>query len=147
MKIILLENIKGLGQIGDIKEAKNGYAKNFLIPRKLAKLATKGALKEIGQLKMKLERLKTETAKKAQEIEKKLKDFVLEIKSKTTKTNTLYAAISKQKINNELKKQGIKIEEENILLDEPIKKVGEYEIKIRLEPDIEAVLKLNVVGK
>lgn len=145
MKVIILENIKGLGQIGDVKEVKSGYARNFLIPRKLVKLATKGSLKEVEQLKVKLEKIEVKTEKNAEETIKILKDFVLEIKAKGNKSGVLYAAISKKEIVKELKKKGIKTEEENIVLNEPIKKTGEYETKIRLMPEKESTLKIKIV--
>ena len=146
MKILLLENIKGLGQIGDIHDVRDGYARNFLLPKRLAKLATQGTEKEREMLKAKLERRRTEAARTTQEVVKKLEGFVLEIPVKTNETGSLYATLPKSEILSALKKHGVQLEEKNIILAEPIKKIGESEIKIRLEPDTELLLKLNLVS-
>jgi len=131
MKLILLQDIPKLGKKYDVKNVKDGFGRNFLLPNKLAELATAGNLKNL------------ETRKKAEEIKKQkfeqmlsqtlenLKDKEIIITAKANEKGELYGSVSAAGIAEELKKQGFDIAEENILLAENIKKIGEYEIELR----------------
>ncbi len=149
MRVIILQNIKSIGQIGDIKNVADGYARNFLFPKKMAKLATDAALKEVDSLKNKLkaeQKLETENAAKLAE---RLKDVVLEFARRAAKTGKLYSAVTKEDIAETLTKQsGFKIEPDLVNLDEHegghIKQLGEHLIKIELEPDVTAEVKVRI---
>ncbi|MEK7076454.1 MAG: 50S ribosomal protein L9, partial [Patescibacteria group bacterium] len=91
MKVILLENIKGFGQIGDVKNVSDGYGKNFLLPRKIAKAANKNSMKEVELLKAKRVIIIESEKKNALEAVEKLKDVVIEFTKKATKTGKLFA--------------------------------------------------------
>jgi large subunit ribosomal protein L9 len=145
MKIILLQDIKSLGKKGDIKNVSDGYARNFLFPKKLAQLATDLSIKNIITQK---EKEKTEEAKNANKMRQlagalKEKEIVLKSKEKNGK---LFGSISARDIAKNLKKEGFNVAEEKIILPDPVKKTGEYEIEIKLTADISSRIKLKVRG-
>ena len=145
MKVILLQNIKGLGQIGDVKNVSDGYAKNFLLPRKMIKLATNESLKEVGSLKKKLASMQEIEKKSAQEAVEKLKDLVIELPKKATKTGKLFAGIDSEDLVKAVKKtSGVDLKEEMIGYEGPIKHIGEHLIDINILPDVKTQVKVVV---
>lgn len=148
MKIIVLQNITGLGQIGDVKSVTDGYARNFLFPRKMAKLATDGALKEVDSLKRKLEASQKFELENSVKLAEQLKDAVLEFTRKATKTGKLFSSITKEDIAETLsKKTGFKVAPDSVNLDEHkghIKQIGEHLIKVQLAPDVVTEVKIKV---
>ena len=159
MRVILLENIKNFGQIGDIKNVSDGYARNLLLPRKMAKLATDAAMKEVGLLKKKLEALQKLERENVVKFAEQLKDVVLEFTKKATKTGKLYSAVTKEDIAEMLTKQfsagggpasGWKVEPDSVNLDEHenhIKQLGEHVVKIQLAPDVTVEIKVKVLSE
>lgn len=145
MKIILLQNIKGFGQIGDVKNVSDGYARNFLLPRKMAKTATDNSMKEVESLKAKRVIMIAHEKKNALEAVEKLKDLVIEFTRKATKTGKLFAGISKEDIEKEIKKtSGVQLQEEMIGHDEPIKHIGEHMVDINLSPEVKTQIKVII---
>lgn len=148
MKVIILQNIKGLGQIGDVKNVADGYARNFLFPREMAKLATNAALKEVGLLKKKVEATQRLEKENAAKLAEQLKDIILEFIRKATKTGKLYSAVTREDIAETLtNKSGFKVEPNSVNLDEHeghIKQLGEHQVKIKLAPDVVAEVKVKV---
>jgi len=148
MKVIILQNIKGIGQIGDVKSVSDGYARNFLFPKKLAKLATDTALKEVDSLKKKREAIQGLEKENANKLAEQLKDVVLEFTRKATKTGKLFSSVTKENIAETLSKQvGFKIEPDSVNLDEHedhIKQLGEHLVKVKLAPDVMAEVKVKV---
>lgn len=144
MKIILLQNVPHLGQKGDIKDVKDGYARNFLFLKNLAKPASAGAIKEAAILKTKRESgLAVEKSAFAQAIGR-FKDSVIEFEAKTNEQGGLFRAISKKQIAAKLVKIGFKdISESDILIKEPIKKIGEHEASLK-RGEIRGMLKIRV---
>lgn len=114
MKVILTQNIKGLGRIGDIKNVSDGYARNLLFPRKMAKPATDSATKEVETLKLKAEAQSHLEEKEAREIARKIKDVTVVIAKKASASGKLFSSISKQEVAQELKKSGINISADSI---------------------------------
>ncbi len=145
MKIILLQNVKNLGKIGDIKDVSEGYARNFLIPKKLAEIATKEAIKKIEAQKEKEMNQKIAEFKKLKEIADKLKTKKITILVKE-KEGKLFGSITAKNIAEELKKENLNISEKNIIIEEAIKKVGNFEIEIKLSNEIRTKIKLEVKG-
>ncbi len=148
MKVILLENIPKLGKKYDIKNVSDGYALNFLIPKKLAVAATPQKIKEIENLK-KQEELKNQKMQLLfKELAEKIKNTTLNFRLKTDKSGKTFGSVTKEDIAKQLEKMtGIKIEEKQIILDEHIKKVGDYLIKIKFSPEIETELKIQVLSE
>jgi large subunit ribosomal protein L9 len=152
-----LENIKNFGQIGDMKNVADGYARNFLFPKKIAKLATDAALKEVNSLKKKLDATQKLEKENEWKLAEQLKDVISEFTRKATKTGKLYSAVTKEDIAEALTKQfsagggpasGWKIEPDSVNLEEHegghIKQLGEHLIKIELAPNVTAEVKIQV---
>lgn len=146
MKIILLKKVQGLGHIGEVKEVKVGYAFNFLIPKGMADVVTKHSLSVLAARKKKGEKVRKSEVKNKRQEAKKIKNKNFEIKVPADKKGTLYAKLSTKVIVRELAKQGYKIDQSEILLKEPIKKIGEYEVRLSLA-DEKVIIKLKVKNK
>jgi len=145
MKVILRQDFENLGKFGDIVEVKEGYARNFLIPRKIALPATPGNIKMIEtEKKQKAFKLERERLS-AQQLAEKLSGIEITIPMRAGENERLFGSVTAQMIVNELEKLGFEIDRRKILLDEPIKMLGKYEIPIRLHPDVSAKIKVNVV--
>jgi large subunit ribosomal protein L9 len=146
MKVILLQNIKGVGQIGDIKEINDGYGRNFLLPRKMAKPATAQSVKEAELLKKKLKEVLELEHKKAIEIADKLKDVTLEVTEKANASGKLFAAVGRKEMAHKLKEvTGYDVAEDAIIIPEhAIKTVGEHVIVLELTNEVKPELKVIV---
>ncbi len=145
MKVVLLTNIKGIGRIGDIKDISDGYARNFLLPRRQVRLATQGAVQEAETLKtqrLSEEKLASEEAAKAAE---KLAGLTLELTAKTSEQGTLFASIGKEEVLKKIHQAtGMALNEEAVRMDEHIKTAGEHEVHLHLTPDITATVRVVV---
>jgi large subunit ribosomal protein L9 len=146
MKVILLQDVKNLGKKGDNKEVASGFARNFLFPKKLAELATDGAMQKSQLEKAKEAQAQEEALKKIQELADSLAGSEIAIKAKAKK-GKLFGAINKKKIIKELEKREIQVAEEAIKLKEAIKEIGDYEIKVELGHGIETTLNLKIEGE
>jgi len=144
MKIILTENIKGLGQIGEMKEVKNGYALNFLVPRRLAILATAENLKKTESLKQEREKRVMEEIERMKQISDKMKGLRLVIETKADEKEHLYVGINSRKIAEVLKERGIAVEPDFILTNEPIKKLGVHSALFKYF-DVEVPFEVEIV--
>ncbi len=151
MQVILLQNIKGVGRMGDIKNVADGYGRNFLLAKGLAKVATEGTVKEAEALKKKAEVGEKIAHEKAKEIAEKTKGIVLEFTKKASKAGKLFASVTKEEIAEDLSKAvGGKIEADAINLKEHgehIKQEGEHLIEVELAPEIKVELKVVVKGE
>ncbi len=147
MKIILLEDVESLGKKYEVKEVKDGYARNFLLPNKLAKAATKQALKWLSDQKEVIEKQAEEDLKKAQELASKLDGLEMTITVKTGEEDQLFESISSQKIAEELKNKGIIVKKSQVILQKPIKELGEFSVNINLDHNLEAEIKVIVLAE
>lgn len=145
MKIILLKQVQGLGQAGDIKVVSNGYARNFLIPQGLADLLTKHGLGVLEAQKKKQVRSKRQEVKSKKQEAKKINGKSFEIITKADEKGTLYAGLDKRAIANELESQGFKIEPNEVKLKEVIKKIGQHTVKLHLNNE-KVIIKLDIVS-
>jgi len=148
MKVILLQNIKGFGQIGDVRNVSDGHARNFLFPRKLAKIATENTLKEVASLSLKREAMTLKNQEATQKAVAVLAMVVLEFKKKASPTGTLFSSVTRHEIAHELTKQsGIKIETEMIGIGEHgehIKHLGEHVVTIELASGLKTDVKVSI---
>jgi len=145
MKVILLKDDKNLGKKGEIIEAKTGYARNFLIPRKVAIEATPENMEEWKKNRAEEEKLEKENRAKANEIKKKIEDITLTIKAKAGEGGRLFGAITSADIAKNLKSEyKIDVDKKKIDLPENIKESGIKNIDIKLYPDVVATLKVNI---
>jgi len=145
LKVVLLQDVPRLGKAGEIKEVADGYGRNFLFPKKLAALATPSAIKEaeiqLQQETQRQERVIAELAKLAQQIE----GCTICFKAKTVGEDRLYGSIRDIDIAQELCKiAGCDISKERVALEEPIRRLGTYEITVKLAPDLAPKITVTV---
>ncbi|MDP2741128.1 MAG: 50S ribosomal protein L9 [bacterium] len=138
MKVILLQDVDNLGKKYDVKEVKSGYARNFLLPQKLAKTATKQAIKWLADQKEIIEKKAEEDLKEIQGVASNIDGAEITISVKVGEEGQLFESINQQKIVEKLKEMGFEIKKSQIVLKEPIKELGEFPIKINLEHNLEA---------
>ncbi len=144
MKVILKKDVPNLGKKGDVKEVSIGYARNFLFKNKLAALADENTLKMWEKKRAKLEKIKKEALKNLKKAAEKLSSLKINFTSSANDQGTLFASIDTDKIIQEIKKHiNIEIERKHIHLKHPLKKIGEYKIKFRIE-DIEGEFIVNI---
>jgi len=144
MKILLLDDIDKLGRIGQIKEVARGYANNFLIPKGLAIVATKANKKIVEQQKLEAEKRYHARLKNADNNKAKLETLKLEIEKKAGSSGKLFGAVTSNEIKELIAKEGYDIDKKQIVIEKPIKSIGDYTIYINIYGGIKAALKLTV---
>jgi len=144
MRVILLQNIEKLGKKYDIKEVKDGYARNFLIPKGLAKPATDKNLKWLKVQKEIEAKKAEEELKKVQKIASAIDDLEVIIPVKIGEEEQFFESITAQKISEKLKELGFEIKKSQIDLPEPIKELGEFPVKIKFEHNLEAEIRVVI---
>ena len=144
MKVILLADVKGQGQKNDVIEVSDGYGKNFLIPRKLAKVADAQSLNDVKvKESARLYRIETEK-KEAQALAEKLQSIVVKIPASSGADGRLYGSITTKDITEQLQKDhGIAIDKRKLVLTDPIKAYGKYEVEVKLYTEVTG--KINVL--
>jgi len=147
MKVILLQDVEGLGKKYDVKDVKDGYARNLLLPEKMAKAATKQALKWLADQKEVIEKEAGEDLKKAQALASELDGLELNIAVKVGDEGQLFESINSQKIAEKLKEMGFEIKKLQIKLENPIKELGEFPITISLTHNLEAEIKVIITAE
>lgn len=145
MKVILLQDIENLGKKYEVKNVKAGYARNFLIPGGLVKIATKEALKWLEAQKEVEEKKAEEALKKIQNLVSQVDGLEITIPVKVGEEGQLFESIASQKITEKLKEGGFEIKKNQIVLEQPLKELGEFPIKIIFEHGLEAEIRVIVV--
>jgi len=147
MNVILLEDVARLGQAGEVCNVAPGYARNHLIPKKLAVIATAGALKELEERRQAEARHQEQLKAEAQELAGKLEGLMVTVYAKTGEKDRLYGSITSADIAETLEEQtGIGIDRRKIELEEPIKKLGIFSVPVRLYSDLAPLIRVDVVG-
>ncbi|MGI6365701.1 MAG: 50S ribosomal protein L9 [Bacillota bacterium] len=146
MKVILKQNIKGVGNAGEVKEVSDGYARNYLFPRNLAVIADAGALKKLAQERETASRKDARELSRSREIQKQIEELQLTYIAKAGEGGRLFGSVTSKDIADQLARQGIKVDRRKILLDEPIRQLGDFELEIRLHPQVTAKLRLKVAA-
>lgn len=146
MQVILKKDVQNLGEAGDLISVKDGYARNFLLPQKVAEVATEGALKNrennLVRIKAKQEKLHQQALETAKKIEELVK---LELSAKAGESGKLFGTITTKKLSEELQaKSGLEIDRKNITVSAPINKVGEYTMLIKLTSKVKTELTVVV---
>ena len=144
MEIILREDVDKLGQAGQVVQVKVGYARNYLLPRKLAYMSTPGNLKIIEQERSKALRKNTKLKEEAEQLKALVDGVEVAVSRKVGDQDALYGSVTSAHINEELEKKGFTIDRRKIGLDEHIKTLGDFVIPIRLFTDVVAEIKLTV---
>jgi large subunit ribosomal protein L9 len=145
MKVILKHDVKGLGREGDVKEVKDGYARNFLLPSGKATMADLGALKNWERHRDEREERDRSERAEAEATAEKLRGLKVEIAVKAGEKNRLFGSVTNREIADHIAREGISIDRHAIHLREPIKTVGDHRVEIRLTHGIEAYLTVTVV--
>ena len=144
MKVILLKDVPKIGKKFEVKEVKDGYARNFLLAKNLGKPATEEALKWLEVQREIMEKKAEEDLKKSQDIASSMGEMELTISVKTGDKDELFEAINAKKISEELKERGLDINKDQIDLKEPIKELGEFPVKVKFEHNLESEITVIV---
>jgi len=145
MKVILLDDVGTLGRRGEVREVSDGYARNFLIPQKRALTATPGNLKNLAQIKSQQEAKASRIKAEAESLRARIEALVCEERRQASEDGKLFGSVTTQDLADFLARQNIQIEKRRILVEEPIKGLGEFVVSIRLHPEVTARLKVVVV--
>jgi large subunit ribosomal protein L9 len=147
MEVILKEDIANLGKIGEVVRVRDGYARNYLLPRGLVLVANKKNIKTFDHQKKLVADQKQKVMRVAQTVGDELSGVSLIIPMRTGEEGRLFGSVTNIQIEKALKAKGLNVDRRKIHLDEPIKTLGEYEIPIRLSADLIVPLKLSVVAE
>jgi large subunit ribosomal protein L9 len=147
MEVILKEDVANLGKIGEVVRVRDGYARNYLLPRGLVLLANKKNLKTFEHQKKLVADQKRKVVGQAQTAADKLANVSVVIPMKAGEEGKLFGSVTTIQIEKALAAQGLDVERRKIHLNEPIKTLGEYEVPIRLAADVNAVIKVSVVAE
>ena len=145
MKVILIKDVKGLGEEGDVKDVAQGYARNYLIPKGFAVKETPLERNRLKDQKRKIEFRKVQKREEAQKLADELSAISINIPAAAQQSDKLFGAIHEADIVKALGEQGFEVEKKNVLLDEPIKAIGVYTVPIKVYDTIKAELKVWVV--
>ena len=147
MEVILKEDIPNVGKMGEVVRVRDGYARNYLLPRGLVLVANKKNLKTYEHQKRVVESQKARVQKHANTLSDKLKEVSLVIAARAGEEGRLFGSVTNMDIEKALKAQGVEVERRKIHLTEPIKTLGEYEVPVRLTADVQANIKVSVVAE
>jgi large subunit ribosomal protein L9 len=145
MKVILKRDVKGLGHEGDIKEVKDGYARNFLLPQRAAVIADKAALASWERHRGQREERERQIRAEAEATAEQLNQLRLEVAVKAGEKNRLFGSVTNREITQLINQEGIEVDRHQVHLSEPIKTVGEHRVSVHLMPGIDAQVVVNVV--
>ncbi|MCK6604670.1 MAG: 50S ribosomal protein L9 [Ignavibacteriaceae bacterium] len=145
MKVILRQNIDSLGKVGDVVNVSEGYALNYLIPKKYAYAALKGNVTALEEEKRLIEKKRQKEVKAAQEIASKLSDVRVSLTVQVGEDDRLFGSVTSQMIADALTEKGFDLDKRKIELDEPIKTLGIYDVNVRLHAQVAAPIKVWVV--
>ncbi len=145
-QLILTANIHGLGSEGDQVLVADGYARNFLLPRNKAVLASAAALRRIESLKLLRAQREQKELEEAQELAKKISKLNSTVELQAGQEGKLFGSVTSADIAGALSSRGFEVDRKNVLLDEPIKKLGTFEISIRVHSQVNAKFKLTIVS-
>lgn len=145
MQVILLEDVPSLGSVGDLVKVSDGYARNYLIPKKKAILATEKSVKALEHQKRQVQQRMGKGKKDAERFAQQIENLSCTFAKTVGESGKLFGSITSMDIEEHLKKKGIDADRKKILLEEPIKNVGMFTVPIKLHPEVTAHLKVWVV--
>jgi large subunit ribosomal protein L9 len=147
MEVILREHVDNLGHRGEIVKVADGYARNYLLPRKLALLATEGNKKQIERERVKFDAKELEEKKVAEAVAARMGGLEIVIARKVGETEALYGSVTSGDIAEALAAKGFDIERRKLQLPDPIKKIGDVDVPVKLHRDVTASVKVKVVAE
>ncbi len=145
MKVILRKNFSQLGKIGDVVDVKDGYARNFLIPRQIAYLATEGNIKALEEEKKVVAKKEAANLDNARNLAAELEKISITIPVKVGEEEKIFGSVTTQMIADAIKGKGFEIDKRKIEISEPIKALGIYTVNVKLHSDVNASVKTWVV--
>ena len=145
MKIILLDDVAKVGRRGEVRDVSDGYARNFLIPKKLALSATAGNLQNLEHIKRQQDAKAGRIKGEAEVLRQRIEGLTYEERRQASEEGKLFGSVTAQDLVDFLGRQGVKIERRRVQLDEPIKTLGETSVPIRLHAEVTAQLRVNVL--
>ncbi|HBW37113.1 50S ribosomal protein L9 [Desulfosporosinus sp. BICA1-9] len=147
MKVILQTDVKGTGKKGQILEVADGFARNFLFPKKLAIEATTGNIQDVSHKKAVEQRRKEKEKEDAIKLGDKLNALLIEVKTKTGEGGRLFGSVTSKEIAEALKKQhNVEVDKRKLEIKEPIKTLGNFEVYVKVHPEVVAKLQVHVSG-
>ena len=147
MEVVLKEDIENLGHMGDVVKVKDGYARNYLLPRGLVVVANKKNLKALEHEQRMIAQRRERLTQEAHGVGDKLAGVSLEFAAKVGEEGRLFGSVTAMDIEKALKERGFEVERRRIVLDAPIKNVGDYQVPIRLRPEVTSSIKVKVVSE
>ena len=147
MDVILTENVKNLGTIGEVVKVKPGYGRNFLVPQGLAVEASEAKLKEVEHHKRQLNRKAEKLSQEAADVKARIEAVECTFVHKASEEGKLFGSVTSMEIAESLAAQGIEIDRRKILLEQPIKELGEHVVDIKLNAGVNAIVKINVISE
>lgn len=145
MKVIFLQDVKGQGKKGDIKDLSEGYVRNFLLPKNLVKIASDGNVKTLDMQQASEQKRKEQEKQDAIALGKKFEELTIKVQAKSGEGGRLFGAITSKQIADALAKQGYKIDKRKIELEDPIRTLGVTQVSVKLHHDVKAILKVQTV--
>jgi large subunit ribosomal protein L9 len=145
MQVILRQDIPKLGRRGDVVTVKNGYARNFLLPHKLAMEATAGNRKQVADMKAASARREAQEKEGAESLAAQLAEVALTITAKAGESDQLFGSVTAMDIAEALESKGFSIDKRRVLLEEPLKTLGEYSVPVRLHREVTGAVKVTVI--
>lgn len=147
MKVILKEDLPKLGKTGDIVTVSDGYGRNYLLPRGLADLASSRSLKEVEHQKKVIQARLERQRQESQDLARRLETVTCTLARRVGEEDKLFGSVTARDIERALQSHGIVVDRRKILLEEPIKKLGEYTVQVKLHPGVTGMVKVNVVAE
>jgi len=147
VNVILLQDIDKLGALGDEIAVKDGYARNYLIPRKMAVEATSGALKILEKKKKEKAQLEQKAREEAEQLSERISNVSCTITMEAGEEDRLFGSVTSEMISESLAAEGIEVDKKKIVMEEPIKKLGVYAVDIKLHPEVKTQARIWVVKK
>ncbi|MEJ5339840.1 MAG: 50S ribosomal protein L9 [Aquificaceae bacterium] len=144
MKVVLIKDLEGYGVFGDVISVKDGFARNYLIPRGIALPATEGNLSHVRNILSQRARKLQKEKERAQALSKKLEGLMLEIFRQVGEKGKLFGSVTPQDIAQALQEKGFEIDRKKVMLKNPIKDVGVYTVTLKLHPEVSVDIKVDV---
>lgn len=144
MQVILKETLDNLGEAGSIVNVKDGYARNYLFPRNLAAAATTGMKRQLEHLKRLAEKKRLTELRTAEDLRDRLQSMEIVLQARAGERDKLYGSITTTQISDALAAEGVQIDRRKLVLEHPIRELGEHTIRIKVDPKVSAQLKVTV---
>ena len=144
MNVSLMQDFEPLGYEGDIVDVARGYARNYLIPKGLATEASNANLKALEQRKGKILAKRTKDKEEAERVMEKISEITVRVRAKAGEEGKLYGSVTSRDIAQQLDSQGVEVDRRKIIIDEAIRSLGEFEVPVKLHPEVVATIKVVV---